>query len=153
MEKHNQCVTVNTCRRQVCEFSNCEKTMVLLALHNIWSLNYSTTVTNTNELEVSELVVCRILFYYYHHYYLEDVATDKGLFSKIRTCFATTWQGGCGRGRLWLIQLLIHFIYLFVILSFFCMKIVISSQWREDQQHGRRGVTCKPALQLTLFFL
>ena len=29
------------------------------------------------------LVVCRILFYYYHYYYLEDIATGKGLFSKI----------------------------------------------------------------------
>lgn len=55
----------------------------IISIYNIWSLNYNTTVTNTNELEVSELVVCRILFYYCHYYYLQDIAIDKGLFSKI----------------------------------------------------------------------
>lgn len=53
------------------------------SIYNIWSLNYNTTVTNTDELELSEIVVCRILFYYYHYYYLEDIATGKGLFSKV----------------------------------------------------------------------
>lgn len=60
--------------------------------------------------------------------------------------------------RLWpwpaMINTIINSFYLSICNSFFfCMKIVISSQWREDQQHGRRGVMCKPALQLTLFFL
>lgn len=55
------------------------KDNAIISIYNIWSLNYNTTVTNTNELEVSELEVCRILFYYY----LEDIATDRGLFSKI----------------------------------------------------------------------
>lgn len=60
--------------------------------------------------------------------------------------------------RLWpwpaMINTIINSFYLSIYDSFFFrVKKVISSQRREDQQHGRRGVTCKPALQLTLFFL